>query len=63
MEDQVHDQPSEISAEDGVVLADGPGGLAISFTPEAAEETSERLLFGAMTAQAQRREKTARSGS
>ena len=61
MEDQVHSQPSEISAEDGVVFVDGPNGLAISLTPEAAEETSERLLFGAMTAQAQRREKNERA--
>ena len=34
----------------------GPGGLAYSFTPEAAAETSDRLLSGAMAAQGQRSE-------
>lgn len=52
---KAHDVPSNVSAEEGEVLVDGPGGVAIAFTPEAAEETSERLLLAAMSAQAQRR--------
>ena len=56
MDSHIHNQPSETSAEDGVVFVDGPDGLAITFTPEAAETTSERLLVAAMTAQAQRRD-------
>ena len=57
MEERIHNLPSEVTAEDGVVFVDGPDGLAISLTPEAAEETSERMLFGAMAAQRQRAEK------
>ncbi len=54
MEIEPHDQPSDVSAEEGEVQVDGPDGLAIAFTPEAAEETSQRLLLGAMAAHAQR---------
>lgn len=54
MESKAHDTPSDISAQDGEVMVDGPGGLAYSFTPEAAAETSERLLGGAAEAQGQK---------
>jgi hypothetical protein len=57
------DTPSNITAEEGEVLVDGPNGYALSFTPEAAEETSDRLLFGAAQAKGQQiqREKRHRS--
>ena len=45
-----HDRPSRVVAEDGEVLIDGPNGIALSLTPEAAEETSQRLLDGAARA-------------
>ncbi len=48
------DRPSRIAAEDGEVLVDGPNGIALSLTPEAAEETSQRLLEGAALANGQR---------
>ncbi|SFP82937.1 hypothetical protein [Sphingomonas rubra] len=35
--------PSEVSAVDGRVLVDGPGGVAITFTADAARETGLRL--------------------
>ncbi len=54
MDMKPYDQPSEVSAEDGEVQLDGPDGVAIAFTPEAAEETSQRLLLGAMAGHAQR---------
>lgn len=54
MTDKVHDQPSEVIAEDGVVFVEGPDGIAHAFTPPAAEETSQRLLFGAIAASGQR---------
>lgn len=54
MEDKVYDQASEIDAEDGKVVVDGPNGVAVLLTPEAAMETSDRLLFGAAKAQGQR---------
>jgi hypothetical protein len=38
-----HDSASEVTAEEGEVLIDGPDGIALSMTPEAAEETAKRL--------------------
>lgn len=61
MTDKAHDTPSEINAEEGEVLVDGPNGFAYAFTPEAAIETSERLFEGGLTAQGQRFEKRRRS--
>ena len=37
------DRPSRVAAEEGEVLVDGPNGIALSLTPEAAAETSQRL--------------------
>jgi hypothetical protein len=37
------DRPSRVAAEDGEVLIDGPNGIALSLTPQAAAETSQRL--------------------
>lgn len=51
---KVHDTPSDVSAEDGEVHIDGPDGVAVSLTPEAAAETSDRLLGCASQAQGQR---------
>ena len=50
---QVHDQPSEVTAQDGAVAVKGPGTVDVTFTPDAAEETSERMLNGAMKARGQ----------
>ncbi len=36
-----------------MVVVDGPNGIAYSMTPEAADETSERLLTGAAKAKGQ----------
>jgi len=48
------DQPSEVAAEEGQVVVDGPDGVAVSLTPEAAAETSDRLLDRAAEAAGQR---------
>jgi len=53
--DRLYDEPSKVEAEKGEVLVDGPDGVAVSMTPEAAAETSDRLLDGAMTARGQQR--------
>ena len=53
MIDKPFDTPSDVAAEEGEVLVDGPGSIAFSFTPDAAAETSERLLEGAATARGQ----------
>ncbi len=42
------------SAEEGVVLLDGPNGVAVSMTPEAAEITARSLLAAAAEAASQR---------
>lgn len=51
--DKVYDEPSEVTAEEGVVLVDGPDGVAVAITPDAAEKTADRLFEGAVTARGQ----------
>lgn len=41
------------AAEQGVVLLDGPNGVACAMTPEAAEETAHRLAEAAAQARLQ----------
>lgn len=41
---RAHDQPSQVVAEQGTVIVEGPAGVAITLTPDAAEETARRLL-------------------
>lgn len=53
MEDKIYDEATEVDAEDGNVVLDGPNGVAVLMTPEAAAETSDRLLFGAAKARGQ----------
>jgi hypothetical protein len=48
------ESPGVASAEQGVVLLDGPNGVAISMTPEAAEATARSLLAAAQEAVGQR---------
>ncbi|UAK25945.1 hypothetical protein [Sphingomonas nostoxanthinifaciens] len=40
-------------AEEGIVLLDGPDGIAISLTPDAAEETGSSLIEAARAARDQ----------
>ncbi|GAA4744012.1 hypothetical protein GCM10023264_06560 [Sphingomonas daechungensis] len=54
MDDKVYDEPSEVEAEDGVVVVNGPDAVDVQLTPEAADEISERLITGAMKARGQR---------
>jgi len=54
MENKPHATPSEVTAEEGEVQVDGPDGVAISFTPDAAVETSDRLFRGAAEAKGQK---------
>ena len=39
MNEKAYDSPSEVSVENGEVLVDGPNGVAVSLTPDAAVET------------------------
>jgi hypothetical protein len=56
-------EPSRVEAVEGDVVVDGPGGVAVTLTPEAAIETSERLLAKGVEAAGQRRLKGERAGS
>lgn len=47
--------PSDVRAVDGEVEVDGPDAVNVTLTPEAAEETSDRLLKEAARAAGQRR--------
>jgi hypothetical protein len=51
---RIYDEASDIDAEDGVVSLKGPDAVDVRLTPDAAEETSERLNTGAMKARGQR---------
>jgi hypothetical protein len=51
---QLHDEPALVEAEDGAVVLKCPDVADVWMTPGAAEETSERLLEGAMKARGQR---------
>jgi hypothetical protein len=51
----VYAEPSAVAAEDGTVALDGPDAVDVAMTPEAAEETSERLIEKAVVARGQRR--------
>lgn len=53
-DDPIYDEPSDVDAEDGVVVLKGPDAVDVRMTPDAAEETSERLNTGAMKARGQR---------
>ena len=50
-----YNEPSDVTAQDGRVLVNGPDHVDIAFTPEAAEVTSDRLLHGVAKALGQRR--------
>lgn len=50
----VYDEPGSVHAVNGVVLLDGPDGVAITLTPRSAEETGNRLIAAARTASGQR---------
>ncbi len=51
---KVYHQPSSVTAEDGVVIVLGPDDVHVAMDPDAAEETSNRLLEGSMKARGQR---------
>jgi hypothetical protein len=46
-------QPSQVVADGGNIIIDGPNGIAITMSPDAAEETARRLLAAAGEARRQ----------
>ena len=54
---ETYSKPSEVIADDGRVLIDGPDHVDVALTPEAALETGGRLIDEAAKAAGQNREK------
>jgi hypothetical protein len=52
---ELYDEATQVSAKDGEVMLDGPDGVDVKMTPEAAEKTAEELEKGAVEAAGQRR--------
>jgi membrane peptidoglycan carboxypeptidase len=55
--DKLYDEATKVTAKDGEVILDGPDGVDVKLTPEAANETSDRLLEAASQAAGQRKRK------
>ena len=53
-DETVYEEPSDVDANEGVVSVKGPDAVDVKLSPEAAVETSDRLLKGSMKAQGQR---------
>jgi hypothetical protein len=49
-------QPGVAVAEEGLVILEGPAGVAVTMTPEAAARTGQSLLDAAALARRQRAE-------
>jgi hypothetical protein len=62
-EPELFDEPTQVTAKNGEVILDGPDGVDVKLTPEAARETSTRLWDGAAKAkgQAEKKHKSAAS--
>lgn len=62
---KLYDHPSEVCADKGEVIVEGPGGRVLSMTPDAALETSDRLLTRGLEAHGQNvsKELSRQSGS
>jgi hypothetical protein len=54
-DDKLYDEATEVTASEGEVILDGPDGVDVKVTPEAAEQTAENLLEAAVEARGQRR--------
>ena len=54
-DDKVYDEETEVTAKNGAVVLDGPDHVDVTVTPEAAEQTADNLIEGAVKARGQRR--------
>jgi hypothetical protein len=50
---QPESKPGIASAEDGMVMLDGPSGVAVTMTADAAERTGQNLIAAAKLAESQ----------
>jgi hypothetical protein len=53
MPKEIYSKPSDVIADGGMVWVDGPDGVHVGFTPEAAAETGRRLIEQSALARAQ----------
>jgi hypothetical protein len=53
--EKLYAEATEVTARDGEVNLDGPDGVDVKLTPEAAEQTADNLIDGAVKARGQRR--------
>jgi hypothetical protein len=60
MPTKAHDTPTTVTAEDGEVMLDGPDGLAVSFTPDAASKSASAIAEAASRAHLQSKDKRAK---
>ncbi|MCL6729496.1 hypothetical protein [Sphingomonas hankyongi] len=51
----IYDQPSKVRALNDAVEVSGPDDVDVAMTPDAAEETSERLLSASFEARGKKR--------
>lgn len=51
---KIYHEPSAVTAKEGDVQVTGPDHVDVALSPDAAEETSNRLLEGSMKARGQR---------
>ena len=52
--EELYGEASNVTAKHGDVVVKGPDSVDVKMTPEAAEETADKLIKGAMEAQGQR---------
>ncbi len=55
MSKETYDKPSDVVAEEGRVIVDGPDHVDVALTPDAALETGRRLTDEAAKAAGQKR--------
>ena len=53
MDDKIYDEPSDVTAREGKVKVDGPDAVDVDLTPDAADETGDRLVRAAREARVQ----------
>ncbi|HEY8592649.1 MAG TPA: hypothetical protein VIL42_07270 [Sphingomicrobium sp.] len=55
---KIYDTASDVHADDGAVSVEGPDGVSVQLTPEAAEKTANALAEGVVVARGQRRSRS-----
>lgn len=51
---EIYKDASKVGTHQGAVTVDGPDGVAVTLTPEAADETAHRLIDKSLEAAGQR---------